>query len=133
MSFVITGISIAPELGLHFHIGSMSCFDRLCCCSGEIPKLEVDDQMYIDYKLRVMRWIDKKDVNGFTSTHARLKLVVIDRLHTVSHHPFVDAERAFELAEISWLEPEVIKYSDLERLSTAITKIKQSIMKDPLS
>lgn len=132
MSIGITGVSIAPELGLHFHSGSLSFFERCCCCTGTAQTLELDDAMYIDYKLRVMRWQDKREVNGFTSTHARLKLIVVDRLHKVSHHPFQDAEKAFQLSEISWHEPQIVKCSDLEKLSTAISIIKQSILENPL-
>jgi len=134
MSIGVTGVSIAPELGLHFHKGSLSFFERCCCCASPEPsKIMFDDQMYIDYKLRVMRWQDRKTMHGFDSTHARLKLIVVDRLHKISSSPFEDAQKAFEMSGVSWSSPVAILASDLSRMSTAISSIKESILEMPFS
>jgi len=131
MSIGVTGVSIAPELNLSFHKGSLSCFDRLCCCSTpDASSVTLDDQLYIDHKLRVIRWQDKKEVCGIDSTHARLKLIVVDRLHRVSPSPFIDAHAAFEMSSIEWDEPQPIKASDLKRLSKCVAKIKESILQN---
>lgn len=129
MSVGVTGVSIAPELGLHFHQGSLSFMERLCCCcGGDKDEPVLNDQLYIDHKMRVMRWQDKRESNGVAVTHARLKLVVLKKLHRMSHNPFDDAEKAFELARVQWSEPQVIYRADLERVNTAVAQIKDSIL-----
>lgn len=135
MSIGVTGISIAPELGIHFHDKSLSFMERLCCCCGSkearIPDL--NDQMYIDDKMRAMRWQDKRCENGLSTTHARLKLIVVERLHKVSEHPFEDAQKAFEMSRIQWQQPQCIYREDLDRLNSAVARIKQTLLTDPLS
>lgn len=131
MSIGINGVSIAPELGIHFHAGSLSFFER-CCGSKQAAMPEINDQIYIDEKLRAQRWQDKKACNGVSVTHARLKLIVIERLHKISQRPFEDAERSFQMANILWEEPRPIFTYDLQRLNSAVAKISQSILNDPL-
>lgn len=133
MSIGVTGVSIAPELGIHFHSGSLSFMERLCCCGKAAKTIELDDQIYIDDKLKAMRWQDKKECNGVGATHARLKLIVVKRLHRISETPFADAERAFDLAQVKWTEAAPIYRSDLDRLNSAVARIKQSLLDNPLS
>ena len=87
MSVGVTGVNIAPEIGLHFHEGSLSFVEKICCCTGcsaapELPKL--NEQMYIDRKMRLRRWQDAKCEPSMAATHARLKLMVIERFESVS-------------------------------------------------
>lgn len=127
----ITGVSIAPELSLHYHDKGGSFASKVCCCCVDKP--EEGERMYIDEKMRVIRWRDKKGCNGEAASHGRLKLAVVKTFQKISHDAFKDAEDAFRLARIEWEKSQPIYREDLDRLNTAVARIKSNILDNPLS
>jgi hypothetical protein len=133
MSVGITGVSIAPELGLHFHEGSLSFFEKCCCCSTRNVELPaINEPMYIDRKMRARRTQDVKHATNNATTHARLKLLVIEVLEPISDSPFEDAKQVFKMAKVDWKNPEILRRGDLMRVNEAMKQVKASILSMPI-
>lgn len=127
----VTGVEIAPALHLHFVADSL--FGKFCCCGKDDPKRhESDVAYYVDRDLKARRWSDKRGRDGIAATHARLKMLVIQRLVPITRNPFREAENAFNCASLSWDDPFMLYKEDLDRLSDCVNKIKNDILNAPI-
>jgi len=134
MSLGVTGVNIAPELGLHFHDGSLSFFERLCCCGSKSPAdlPELNEEMYITSKYKVKRWQDVKGDKCMSLSFARLQMVMIERLEPFSDSPYEDAKKAMEGCGIEWSKPRMICRQDLQCLDSKIKQVRESLLNMPL-